>query len=231
VTGSGRAVLLLNPRSGGGKAARPGLADLARRSGADVVAVRPGDDLGELAEDLAAGGAGVLGVAGGDGSMAPVAAVASRHGLPFVCVSAGTRNHFALDLGLDPNDLAHAMTAFRRGVEVRVDLGEVNGQVFVSNVSLGIYAALVRSRHYRRSKVRAVLDELTVARTSPTPPRAWPPKGRADVGAGHAERPGASSWCWWGAGSRLCAVGKSFLRGRGARARRADDIRRRDRAR
>src|SRR5450759_2505917 len=97
---------------------------------------------------------------GGDGSMAVVAAVASRHGLPFVCVPVGTRNHFALDLGLDPNDLAHAMTAFRRGVEVRVDLAEVNGQVFVNNVSLGIYAAMVRSRHYRRSKLHAVLDEL-----------------------------------------------------------------------
>jgi hypothetical protein len=90
VTGAGRAVLLLNPRSGSGKAARPGLAGLARQSGADVVPVLPGDDLGELAEALVAGGAGVLGVAGGDGSMAKVAAVASRHGLPFVCVPAGS---------------------------------------------------------------------------------------------------------------------------------------------
>ena len=146
VTGAGRAVLLLNPRSGSGKAARLGLAALARQSGADVVPMRPGDDLGELAEDLVAGGAGVLGVAGGDGSMATVAAVAARHGLPFVCVPAGTRNHFALDLGLDPSDLARAMTAFRRGVEVRVDLAEVNGRAFVNNVSLGIYAAMVRSR-------------------------------------------------------------------------------------
>ena len=67
-------------------------------------AMRPGDDLGELAEDAVAAGAGVLGVAGGDGSMAPVAAVACRHGLPFVCVPAGIRSHFALDLGLDPSD-------------------------------------------------------------------------------------------------------------------------------
>ena len=121
--------------------------------------MRPGDDLGELAEALAAGGARVLGVAGGDGSMAPVAAAACRHGLPFVCVQ-GTRDHFALDLGLDPDDPAHAMTAFRRAVEVRVDLAEVNGRTFVNNVSLGTYAALVRSRHYPRSKVRAVLDEM-----------------------------------------------------------------------
>jgi len=160
VRAAGRAVLLLNPRSGSGRVSGLDLADLARQSGVDVVPVPPGGDLGDVAEAEVAEGAGVLGVAGGDGSMAVVAAVASRHGLPFVCVPAGTRNHFALDLGLDPNDLAHAMTAFRRGVEVRVDLAEVNGQAFVNNVSLGIYAAMVRSRHYRRSKLHAVLDEL-----------------------------------------------------------------------
>ena len=186
VTGAGRAVLLLNPRSGSGKAARLGLAALARQSGADVVPMRPGDDLGELAEDLVAGGAGVLGVAGGDGSMATVAAVAARHGLPFVCVPAGTRNHFALDLGLDPSDLAHAMTAFRRGVEVRVDLAEVNGRAFVNNVSLGIYAAMVRSRHYRRSKVRAALDELPGLigpGAAPLPLRFHAPDGAEHAGA------------------------------------------------
>ena len=186
VTGAGRAVLLLNPRSGSGKGARLGLAALARQSGADVVPMRPGDDLGELAEDLVAGGAGVLGVAGGDGSMAPVAAVAARHGLPFVCVPAGTRNHFGLDLGLDPSDLAHAMTAFRRGVEVRVDLAEVNGRAFVNNVSLGIYAAMVRSRHYRRSKVRAALDELPDLigpDAAPLPLRFHAPDGAEHAGA------------------------------------------------
>ena len=49
VTGAGRAVLLLNPRSGSGKAARLGLAALARQSGADILPMRPGDDLGQLA--------------------------------------------------------------------------------------------------------------------------------------------------------------------------------------
>lgn len=186
VTSSGRAVLLLNPHSGSGKASGADLADLARRSGVEAVAVRPGDDLAALAEAAVAAGAGVLGMAGGDGSMAAVAAVASRHGLPFVCVPAGTRNHFALDLGLDPNDLTHAVTAFRSGVQVRVDLAEVNGRPFVNNVSLGVYAAVVASRHYRRSKLRAVLEELPDVigpDSSPLPLRFRAPDGSQYSGA------------------------------------------------
>jgi diacylglycerol kinase family enzyme len=186
VTCSGPAVLLLNPRSGNGKATGPRLADLARRSGVDIVHLRPGDDLAKLAEAAVASGAGVLGMAGGDGSMAAVAEVASRHGLPFVCVPAGTRNHFALDLGLDPNDPAHALTAFRHAVQVRVDLADVNGRAFVNNVSLGVYAAVVRSRHYRHSKLRALLDELPDVigpESSPLPLRFRAPDGRQHVGA------------------------------------------------
>jgi len=186
VTGAGRAVLLVNPRSGSGKAARLDLAGLARQAGVEAVVVRPGEDLKELAEVAAGEGADVLGVAGGDGSMAPVAAVAARHGLPFVCVPAGTRNHFGLDLGLDPDDLAHAVTAFRRGTEIRVDLAEVNGQVFVNNVSLGIYAAMLRSPHYRRFKTRAALDELPGLigpGSAPLPLRFQGPHSAAQAGA------------------------------------------------
>lgn len=156
----GRAVLLLNPRSGTGAVRSAQLGGVARQAGVDVIPVTPGDDLAAVAETAVGEGARVLGVAGGDGSMAAVAAVAARHGLPFVCVPTGTRNHFALDLGLDPGDPAHAVTAFRSGTESRVDVAEVNGRVFVNNVSLGLYAALLGSRHYRRSKVRAALEEL-----------------------------------------------------------------------
>lgn len=157
---TGQAVLLVNSGSGRRAGSAGALAGQARRAGVEVIPVSPGDDLAELAERAVRGGAEMLGVAGGDGSMAPVAAVAARHGLPFVCVPAGTRNHFALDLGLDPDDPATAISAFGWGLPYRVDLGRVNGRPFVNNVSLGVYAALVRSRHYRRSKLRAMLDEM-----------------------------------------------------------------------
>ena len=84
-------------------------------------------------------------MAGGDGSLAVVAAVAAAHGIPFVCVPAGTRNHFALDVGVNRHDVTGALDAFTDGVECRIDTAEVNGRMFLDNVSLGIYGDAVRS--------------------------------------------------------------------------------------
>src|SRR4029453_1382724 len=98
-------VLLMNLRSGRGKAERFGLVELCRELGIEPIVLHPGDDLRKLAEDAVARGADLLGMAGGDGSQALVASVASQHGVPFVVVPAGTRNHFALDLGLDRTDV------------------------------------------------------------------------------------------------------------------------------
>jgi diacylglycerol kinase family enzyme len=87
-----------------------------------------------------------------------VAAVAAVHGIPFVCVPAGTRNHFALDVGVDRHDLTGVLDAFTGGVERRIDAAEVNGRMFLNNVSLGIYGDAVRSPAYRDAKVRTLLE-------------------------------------------------------------------------
>ena len=108
-------VLIMNLKSGGGKAERYHLADECRKRGIEPVTLRPGDDLLQLAEDAIARGADVIGMAGGDGSQALVATVAAQHGIPHVCVPAGTRNHFALDLGLDWEDVVGALDAFSDG--------------------------------------------------------------------------------------------------------------------
>src|SRR5581483_11542698 len=105
-------VLIMNPKSGGGKVARARLDAECERRGIRPVLLHPGDDLAALAEDAVRGGADAIGMAGGDGSQAVVATVAARHRIPYVCVPAGTRNHFALDLGLDRDDLAGALAAF-----------------------------------------------------------------------------------------------------------------------
>ncbi len=112
-------VLLMNPRSGGGKVERFGLVDLCRQRGIEPYVLRPGDDLRQVAEDAVARGADLLGMAGGDGSLAIVATVVSGHGIPFVVVPAGTRNHFALDLGLDRADVPGALDAYDDGVDTR----------------------------------------------------------------------------------------------------------------
>jgi diacylglycerol kinase family enzyme len=153
-----RAVLFVNPRSGGGKAARAGVAERAREQGIEAVVLAPGQDLAALARDAAASGADALGAAGGDGSLALVAAAAAAHGIPFVCVPVGTRNHFALDVGVDRHDVLGALGAFTEGVERRIDVAEVNGRTFLNNVSLGVYGEAVRRSAYRDAKVRTLLQ-------------------------------------------------------------------------
>ena len=153
-----RPVLFVNPRSGDGKAARAGVAEQARAKGIEAIILAPGQNLSALAHQAVAAGADALGMAGGDGSLAVVATVAVAHGIPFVCVPAGTRNHFALDVGVDRHDLAGALDALTGGVERQIDMADVNGRAFVNNVSLGIYGEAVRSPAYRDAKVRTLLQ-------------------------------------------------------------------------
>lgn len=153
-------VLFYNPLSGGGKAERFHLADEARRRGIEPIELRRGDDLEQLVRGAVARGADGLAMAGGDGSQAIVAKVAAELALPYACIPAGTRNHFALDLGVDRDDVVGALDAFVEGGERRVDLAEVNGQVFVNNVSLGLYADAVQRAGYREAKLHTLLESV-----------------------------------------------------------------------
>jgi diacylglycerol kinase family enzyme len=155
-----RPVLLINPKSGGAKAERHRLVDECRARGIEPIVLGPGDDLLQLAERAIADGADVIGMAGGDGSQALVATTAMRHGVAHVVVPSGTRNHFALDLGLDRSDVVGALDAFGDGVEHLVDVATVNGRVFVNNASAGVYARVVQSPEYRNAKGRTVLAKL-----------------------------------------------------------------------
>ena len=150
----------MNLKSGGGKAEQFKLADECHARGIEPVVLQQGDDLVQLAEAAIARGADVIGMAGGDGSQALVASVAARRGVAHVVVPAGTRNHFALDLGLDRDDVVGALDAFGPAVERRIDLAEVNGRVFVNNVSLGVYGEITQSEEYRDAKVATTLDQL-----------------------------------------------------------------------
>jgi diacylglycerol kinase family enzyme len=166
-----RPVLLINPRSGGGKAARAALADRARERGVEPVVLGPTDDLATLVAIAVEQGADALGMAGGDGSLATVAAAAAAHDLPFICLPAGTRNHFALDLGIVRHDLLGALDAFTAGLERRIDMAEVNGRPFLNNISLGVYGDAVQRSGYRDAKLQTMLDTLheVLSSTAPAP--------------------------------------------------------------
>jgi diacylglycerol kinase family enzyme len=153
-------VLFVNPWSGAGRAAEVGLTAAARKRGFETVELAAGDDLEQLVRAAVGRGADGLAMAGGDGSQALVAAIAAEHDLPYACIPSGTRNHFALDLGVDREDVVGALDAFVDGGERYVDLGEVNGRVFVNNVSLGVYAEAVSQDRYRESKLMTLLDTL-----------------------------------------------------------------------
>ncbi|MFF3807004.1 diacylglycerol/lipid kinase family protein [Streptomyces sp. NPDC002032] len=157
-----RPVLIMNPKSGGGKVERFGLVARAEALGARVVLLDPSHpvDVTGLARRAVAEGADLLGVAGGDGTQAEVAAVAAEYGLPFLVISAGTRNHFAMDLGLDRTDPARCLDALTDGEELRVDLGFVSGRPFVNTVSFGVYADVVQRPEYRDAKAETALGLL-----------------------------------------------------------------------
>ena len=125
--------LVINPRSGPADSADE-LRAAAERMGVETHLLGEGEDPGAVARKAPEG---PIGIAGGDGSLAEVAEVALERGSPFVVVPSGTLNHFARDLGLDRDQPEGALRAFS-GREIRVDVGRVNGGLFLNNVSLGL---------------------------------------------------------------------------------------------
>jgi len=155
---SHRPVLIVNPWSGDGKAERVDLASVAATVGIDTVVLRRGDDLRELALNAVADGCDLLMMAGGDGSLAVVAEIAIEHDMRFACVPVGTRNHFAMDLGLDREDPLQALDAAIDGVEIEVGVGRVGGRLFLNNVSFGIYAEAISDPAYRDHRAGSIVS-------------------------------------------------------------------------
>jgi diacylglycerol kinase family enzyme len=175
-----RPVLIINPKSGGGKAEKFDLVAACRERGIEAIQLSLGDDLLEVAEAAIARGADVIGMAGGDGSQALVATVAARHDVPHVVIPAGTRNHLALDLGLDRDDVVGALDAYHDGIEHRVDLATVNNRVFLNNASVGLYAKIVQRPEYRdakRATTVAALPDLVGPNAPPLDLRFTGPDG------------------------------------------------------
>jgi diacylglycerol kinase family enzyme len=157
-----RPFVIMNPRSGGGKVGMFHLDAKADAYGVEVALIQgPGEvDVAALARQAVTDGADMLGVAGGDGTQALVAGIAADNRLPFLVISAGTRNHFALDLGLDRERPDLGLDALTDGVELCLDLGLIGGRTFVNNASFGAYAEIVQSSAYRDDKRGTTLKML-----------------------------------------------------------------------
>ncbi|HST47599.1 bifunctional phosphatase PAP2/diacylglycerol kinase family protein [Jatrophihabitans sp.] len=110
---------------------------------AEVVELGPDDDVAE-AMKAAAARAEVLGVIGGDGTVNAAATAAAEAGIPLLVVPAGTFNHFARDLELD--EVPDAVDALTAGRAVAIDVGEVDGELFLNTASLGSYPEFVKIR-------------------------------------------------------------------------------------
>ena len=151
-------VLIINPHSGSGKAAKIGLVEKAQGFGIDTVVRNKGEKIGDLANTAVDNGCDHLIIAGGDGSLARVAKVAIERNVPFSCVPSGTRNHFAMDLGLDRSDPTKALQTAFGGVEFQVDVGRIGKKLFLNNVSFGIYADAIAEAGYREHKTESLAE-------------------------------------------------------------------------
>ena len=155
--------VVFNGRAGGGQSQAEELRHAFAEAGvnAELLTPAPGEDLRRMAGELLEDRPAVLVAAGGDGTVSSIADAVRGTDTALGIVPAGTLNHFARDLGL-PLDPAGAARVIAAGRSARVDVGEVNGSVFVNNASLGIYPKIVRERtqqqrRFGRSKRTAML--------------------------------------------------------------------------
>jgi diacylglycerol kinase family enzyme len=167
--------VVLNPSSGGagGEAAAERLADIFMAAGreARITVAQGGGEIRAAMQRAVEGGCETLVAGGGDGTISTAAQVLVGGEVRLGVLPLGTLNHFAKDLGI-PLDLDEAIKVVLDGIVCKVDVGEVNGRVFLNNSSLGVYPAIVRLRERYRTKVRgkwiaALWAGLTVLRRNP----------------------------------------------------------------
>jgi diacylglycerol kinase family enzyme len=167
--------VVLNDSSGSGDcaAAAKQVEEIFAAAGreARITVAQGGDALRLAAEQAVESGCDTLLAGGGDGTINTVASVLIGRDIPLGVLPLGTLNHFAKDLGI-PLELDQAAAVVLEGVVCRVDVGEVNGRVFLNNSSLGVYPAIVRLRERYQAGgfgkwIAALWASLTVLRRNP----------------------------------------------------------------
>jgi diacylglycerol kinase family enzyme len=152
--------VIVNPRSGSGRSPEE-LERLFREAGAEADMRVAHGNPNDLAHEIAREKPPLIVAAGGDGTVSAVASALVHTPIALAVLPVGTLNHFARDIGV-PEDTAAAVRIALGGKTRAVDVGEVNGRVFVNNASVGLYPAIVRLREKQqrrlgRSKWHAML--------------------------------------------------------------------------
>ncbi|MGK5007700.1 diacylglycerol/lipid kinase family protein [Janthinobacterium sp. LB2P70] len=119
---------------------------------ADITLAQSGAEMIATAERALRDGAPIVVAGGGDGTINAVASVVVGSGTPFGVLPLGTLNHFAKDLNI-PLELDAAIANVAQGVQHQVDVGEVNGRIFLNNSSLGLYPDIVRDREKQQRRL------------------------------------------------------------------------------
>ncbi len=133
------------------------LAEAAKQPDLEVHIIEKGENLPWLVKNYLRRDVKIIGVAGGDGTINSIASCLVNTGIPLVVVPFGTLNHFARDIGVSANPVeALGLFAGTEATEIRIDVGEVNGNYFLNNSSIGIYPRLVK----QREKYEARLGKL-----------------------------------------------------------------------
>ena len=150
-----RVAAIVNSGAGSGRAGEidaEALRTLFRDAGIEAdVRLVPGDRIEETAEEAVRSEVDAVVAGGGDGTIRAVAARLAGGPIPLGVLPVGTRNHFARDLGI-PLDLPEAVRLIRTGTVHKLDVGEVNGEIFVNNSVLGFYPPVVKVRDRERAE-------------------------------------------------------------------------------
>jgi diacylglycerol kinase family enzyme len=171
----GHIAVVLNAKSGQGTSpeAVERLQEIFAQAGreARITRARGGQEVAAAMRRAVEGGCQVLVAGGGDGTINCAASAAVGRNIPLGVLPLGTLNHFAKDVGI-PLDLEDAAKVVLTGVECKVDVGEVNGRIFLNNSSLGVYPAIVRLRDRYRPTLwgkwlAALWAALTIMRRNP----------------------------------------------------------------
>ncbi len=158
--------IIVNELSGSAESRGPVLEEAVRQAGLDATILRMrGTEIVGAAERAAADGRTLV-AAGGDGTVSTVASVAVRRRATFGVIPLGTLNHFARDAGI-PVDPAKAAAIIAAGHTRELDVGAMNDETFVNNLSLGLYPRLVweRQREQNRGRRKSTAFAIALVRT------------------------------------------------------------------